>query len=141
MHHVADSHMNAFIRFRLALTEDKPTIKPYNEAEWSKLADVELDPQVSVQILDGLHQRWHRMMRALRETTSPAGPCIPIIGPDHHRLAVTALRVARPPSHRPHQADEAAAGVLRRMRLIAFTIRNTTHARIRNWTTCVTNEP
>ncbi len=40
MHHVADSHMNAFIRFRLALTEDKPTIKPYNEAEWAKLADM-----------------------------------------------------------------------------------------------------
>jgi hypothetical protein len=48
VHHVADSHMNAFIRFRLALTEDKPTIKPYNEAEWAKLADMQLDPRVSI---------------------------------------------------------------------------------------------
>src|SRR5687767_7988183 len=57
VHHVADSHMNAFVRFRLALTEDKPTIKPYNEAEWAKLADMKLDPQISVQIIDGVHQR------------------------------------------------------------------------------------
>ena len=68
VHHVADSHMNAFIRFRLALTEDRPTIKPYDEAAWAKLADARLDPQVSVQILDGLHQRWHVMLDAMRET-------------------------------------------------------------------------
>lgn len=65
VHHVADSHMNAFIRFRLALTEDKPTIKPYNETEWAKLADMKLDPSVSIQILDGLHQRWHTMLLAM----------------------------------------------------------------------------
>src|SRR5262245_49252223 len=41
VHHVADSHMNAFIRFRLALTEENPTVKPYNQAEWSKLVDAE----------------------------------------------------------------------------------------------------
>ena len=67
VHHVADSHMNAFIRFRLALTEDKPTIKPYKEAEWAKLADAAEDPAVSVQILDGLHRRWHRMLKSLAE--------------------------------------------------------------------------
>jgi hypothetical protein len=67
VHHIADSHMNAFIRFRLALTEDKPTIKPYNEAEWAKLADMQLDPRVSIQILDGLHQRWHTMLLAMKE--------------------------------------------------------------------------
>jgi hypothetical protein len=67
VHHVADSHMNAFIRFRLALTEDRPTIKPYNEAEWAKLADMKLDPAVSIQILDGLHQRWHTMLLAMRD--------------------------------------------------------------------------
>ena len=65
VHHLADSHMNAFIRFRLALTEDNPTVKPYNESEWSKLVDAELDPQLSVQILDGLHQRWHHMLEAM----------------------------------------------------------------------------
>lgn len=67
VHHVADSHMNAFTRFRLALTEDRPTIKPYNEAEWAKLADSELDPQLSVQLLDALHQRWHAMLLAMRD--------------------------------------------------------------------------
>jgi len=67
VHHVADSHMNAFIRFRLALTEDKPTIKPYNETEWAKLADIQLDPRLSIQILDGLHQRWHAMLLAMRD--------------------------------------------------------------------------
>lgn len=67
IHHVADSHMNAFVRFRLALTEDKPTIKPYNETEWAKLADCSMDPAVSVQILDGLHQRWAVMLDAMRD--------------------------------------------------------------------------
>jgi hypothetical protein len=67
VHHLADSHMNAFIRFRLALTEDKPTIKPYNEAEWAKLFDMTLDPSLSIQILDGLHQRWHAMLLAMKD--------------------------------------------------------------------------
>jgi hypothetical protein len=67
VHHLADSHMNAFVRFRLALTEDRPTIKPYNEAAWAKLADAALDPQISVQILDGLHQRWLAMLNAMSD--------------------------------------------------------------------------
>jgi len=79
VHHVADSHMNAFIRFRLALTEDKPTIKPYHEAEWAKLADMQLDPRVSIQILDGLHQRWHAMLLAM----TPADFTREAIHPDH----------------------------------------------------------
>ena len=79
VHHVADSHMNAFIRFRLALTEDKPTIKPYNEAEWAKLADMTLDPAVSVQILEGLHQRWHAMLVAM----SDADFAREAVHPDH----------------------------------------------------------
>ncbi|MEO8677963.1 MAG: YfiT family bacillithiol transferase [Vicinamibacterales bacterium] len=68
VHHLADSHMNAFIRFRLALTEDKPTIKLYNETEWAKLVDSTTeDPAVSVQILTGLHRRWHRMLEAMSQ--------------------------------------------------------------------------
>lgn len=66
VHHVADSHMNAFVRFRLALTEDRPTVKPYNETEWAKLADSTLDPSISIQILDALHQRWTTMLMAMR---------------------------------------------------------------------------
>jgi hypothetical protein len=65
---MADSHMNAFVRFRLALTEERPTIKPYDEAAWARLADARLDPQVSVQILEGLHQRWQVMLEAMSET-------------------------------------------------------------------------
>jgi hypothetical protein len=79
VHHVADSHMNAFVRFRLALTEDKPTIKPYNEAEWAKLADMKLDPQISVQILEGVHQRLHTMLLAM----SDADFAREAIHPDH----------------------------------------------------------
>jgi hypothetical protein len=67
VHHLADSHMNAFIRFRLTLTEDTPTVKPYDEAEWAKLVDSQEDPAVSVQILEGLHQRWHRMLAAMTD--------------------------------------------------------------------------
>ncbi len=67
VHHIADSHMNAFIRFRLALTEDRPTIKPYNEVEWAKLADMTLDPQLSIQILEGLHARWHALLQSMRD--------------------------------------------------------------------------
>lgn len=79
VHHVADSHMNAFIRFRLALTEDRPTIKPYNEAEWAKLADMSLDPAVSIQIIDGLHRRWHTMLLAM----SDADFAREAVHPDH----------------------------------------------------------
>ncbi|HWI19924.1 MAG TPA: putative metal-dependent hydrolase [Vicinamibacterales bacterium] len=79
VHHLADSHMNAFIRFRLALTEDRPTIKPYDEAAWAKLADATLDPQISVQILDGLHQRWLVMLNAM----SAADFAREAVHPDH----------------------------------------------------------
>jgi len=68
VHHIADSHINAFVRFRLALTEDRPTVKPYNEAAWATLADAMLDPQISVQIIDGLHQRWHAMLLAMKDS-------------------------------------------------------------------------
>src|ERR1700758_123839 len=56
VHHVADSHMNAYIRFKLALTEDEPTIKPYAEDRWAKLADVPSTPtEVSLALLENLH--------------------------------------------------------------------------------------
>jgi hypothetical protein len=59
VHHVADSHMNAYIRFKLALTEENPTIKPYEEAEWAKLPDTFNVPvNVSVTLLHALHRRW-----------------------------------------------------------------------------------
>lgn len=81
VHHLADSHMNAFIRFRLTLTEEQPTVKPYNEAEWARLADGKLDPAVSIQILDGLHRRWHAMLRAMRDADFTRAAIHPEHGP------------------------------------------------------------
>ena len=68
VHHVADSHMNGLIRTKLALTEDVPTIKPYDENAWSTLADMQLPIAVSLGILDGVHARWTAVWRALRPT-------------------------------------------------------------------------
>src|SRR5947209_1669306 len=58
VHHIADSHMNSFVRFRLAMTEDNPTIRPYNQAAWADLADMKEPVEVSLQLLDALHHRW-----------------------------------------------------------------------------------
>jgi len=67
VHHVPDSHMNAYIRFKLALTEDQPPIKPYKEAEWAKLADTGATPvEVSLQLLAALHTRWVELLRAMK---------------------------------------------------------------------------
>jgi hypothetical protein len=66
VHHVPESHMNAYIRFKLALTEDAPTIKPYMEDRWAKLADVQSTPvEVSLTLLDCLHARWLPLLRSL----------------------------------------------------------------------------
>lgn len=67
VHHVPESHMNAYIRFKLALTEDEPTIKPYMEDRWAKTEDVEETPlEVSLVLLDSLHDRWVRLLRSLK---------------------------------------------------------------------------
>jgi len=67
VHHVPESHMNSYIRFKLALTEDEPTIKPYAEERWAQLADVQNTPiEVSLALLDSLHQRWVILLRGLR---------------------------------------------------------------------------
>lgn len=59
VHHLADSHMNAFIRLKLMLTEDHPTLKPYDQNEWAKLVDTDKAPITSaISILRGLHERW-----------------------------------------------------------------------------------
>lgn len=58
IHHTADSHMNAFIRFKLALTENNPTIKPYNQDLWTETADVQLPVKVAIRLLKALHAKW-----------------------------------------------------------------------------------
>lgn len=62
VHHCADSHINAFIRFKKSLTEDAPEITGYKEAAWVEMADVDLPITLSVQILEGLHARWAAML-------------------------------------------------------------------------------
>ena len=66
VHHVPDSHLNSYVRFKLALTEDEPTIKTYEEARWADLADTTTTPlEVSLTLLDSLHDRWVRLLRSL----------------------------------------------------------------------------
>lgn len=66
VHHVADSHINAYARFRLAATEEHPTIKPYDERRWADLPDArEADVALSLALLDALHARWTLLLRGL----------------------------------------------------------------------------
>jgi hypothetical protein len=67
VHHMPDSHMNAYIRFKLALTEKHPTIKPYNEVAWARLPDSLGTPiMTSIVTLEGIHDRWVLLLGALR---------------------------------------------------------------------------
>jgi hypothetical protein len=66
VHHCADSHLNSFTRFKLALTEDNPTIKPYFEERWAELPDAKSAPvEESLRLLEGLHARWTRLLQYL----------------------------------------------------------------------------
>lgn len=68
VHHLADSHMNAYIRFRLALTEQNPTIKTYDQTQWAELKDARTAPvEPSLNLLEGLHARWVILLRSLGE--------------------------------------------------------------------------
>jgi hypothetical protein len=68
VHHFADSHINSYVRFRLALTEDDPVIKPYDEKKWAELPDGRSAPvEVSLQLIDSLHQRWVTLLRSLSD--------------------------------------------------------------------------
>ncbi|MEN9488099.1 MAG: hypothetical protein RL494_364 [Bacteroidota bacterium] len=65
IHHCADSHINSFVRFKLALTEDNPTIKPYDEAQWATLIDSDCDDiSASLLILEGIHARWTMLLKS-----------------------------------------------------------------------------
>ena len=80
IHHVPDSHLNAYVRLKLALTEEKPTIKPYDEAAWANLADSKTTPiEVSLVLLDSVHSRWDRLWRSL----APADFSRALIHPDN----------------------------------------------------------
>lgn len=68
VHHLPDSHMNSYIRYRLALTENEPTIKPYHEHLWAELSDARVSPaEISLVLLESLHQRWVTLLRSMSD--------------------------------------------------------------------------
>jgi len=85
VHHCADSHLNSFVRFKLALTEDNPTIKPYFEERWAMLPDSEtLTISSSLKLLEGLHERWAALLNGLTETERQRT----FFHPEHQQLFV-----------------------------------------------------
>jgi hypothetical protein len=83
VHHVPDSHINAYVRMRLALTEDTPTIKPYHEARWAELPDARTLPvDLSLALLEALHARWVRLLEHIDATQGARQ----IRHPEHGRL-------------------------------------------------------
>jgi len=68
VHHVPDSHMNSYFRFKLALTEESPTIRPYDEAKWAELEDSRSTPiETSLRLLESVHDRWVRILRSMSD--------------------------------------------------------------------------
>jgi hypothetical protein len=106
VHHVADSHMNGFIRLKLGMTEDTPTVKPYDQDAWAALADARLPIDISLGLLDGIHARWTVVWRSLEPSAFARMFHHPEIGPvtldrhlqlyawhsRHHVAHITALR-------------------------------------------------
>ena len=68
LHHIPESHMNAYIRFKWALTEETPTIKAYNEKAWAETPEIVLDPKISIDLLKALHVKWVALLKSLRPT-------------------------------------------------------------------------
>ena len=102
-HHVPDSHLNAYVRFKLALTEEEPTIKPYAEDRWAQLADTQATPvEVSLTMLDSLHDRWVRLLRSLQAGRLEALFSPSRAGPGEPGKEPRALLLARTPSRRAH---------------------------------------
>jgi DinB superfamily len=106
VHHVPDSHLNAYVRCKLALTEDLPTIKPYDQARWAETPDTRGPVEESLQLLDALHRRWARLLRGLgpadfaRRLNHPEAGVMTLDGVlamyawhgRHHTAHVTSLR-------------------------------------------------
>ncbi|HEX8546884.1 MAG TPA: putative metal-dependent hydrolase [Cytophagaceae bacterium] len=99
VHHCADSHMNSFIRFKLALTENKPTIKPYEEALWAELPDTkEMPINSSLEILNGLHKRWSVLLESFTERELART----YIHPEHNKESTLAQVIANYSWHCKH---------------------------------------
>lgn len=88
VHHVPDSHLNAYVRFKLGLTEDAPTIKPYDEAAWAELADGrDADIETSLVLLERLHTRWVRVLDAMDDDDFDR----PIVHPEIGQITLDTL--------------------------------------------------
>lgn len=107
VHHLPDSHMNSYIRFKLALTEDSPVIKPYDENRWADFRDAKSEPiEVSLALMDSLHHRWTDLLESMDDTDFERKLVHPAIGPltlnrlaalyawhgRHHVAHITSLR-------------------------------------------------
>jgi uncharacterized damage-inducible protein DinB len=109
VHHLADNHVNAYIRFKLALTEEWPTVKTYDEAAWAKLADSREPIEASLVIFDALHERWLALLKPLRDEDFQKGFVHPATGSQtlevslaryawhgrHHIAQITSLRACQ----------------------------------------------
>src|SRR4051812_41500693 len=85
VHHVPESHMNAFVRFKLALTEENPTIKPYEEDRWVQLPDIARVPiETSLTLLDALHQRWIAVLESMDAAQFERA----LVHPEHGRVTI-----------------------------------------------------
>jgi len=107
VHHLPDSHMNSYVRLKLALTEDEPTVKTYEEGLWAGLADSRDTPvEVSLSLLEALHHRWEILLRSLKTDEFSRRLRHPVLGPmtvdnlvghyawhgRHHVAHITSLR-------------------------------------------------
>jgi uncharacterized damage-inducible protein DinB len=107
VHHIADSHMNAYIRFKLGMTEDNPIIKPYDEKKWAETVDSSSAPAaLSLAIVDGVHRRWVQFLQSLDQPALARTVQHPDRGPmtlsdllqlyawhgKHHTAHITGLR-------------------------------------------------
>jgi uncharacterized damage-inducible protein DinB len=106
VHHVPDSHLNAYTRFKLALTENVPTIKPYDEAAWAELSDSQKVPiDVSLGLLDSLHVRWVSLLRSMDAADFSRG----LRHPEHDRVLTLGQMLALYAWHGRHHVGHIMA--------------------------------
>ena len=112
MHHVPDSHMNAYIRMKFAVTEDAPAIKAYDEAKWAELPEGEDGPaDMSVALLEALHRRWVMFLRGLTDAEFAKAYVHPELGPRLARRSADAVLVALPSPRRSRPAGARRHGL------------------------------
>ncbi len=106
VHHLADSHVNSYARFRLAMTEQEPTIKPYDEAKWAELPDARTLPvEVSLRMLEALHERWVALMRTFEPEDFKRG----FVHPEQKRVVSLGRALAMYAWHGRHHVAHITA--------------------------------